>query len=91
MTPNSEQIIETILHLPAFEQKRVLDWLEEHRPAIDEKISEEELEAEVDRRLSERGILKEVPAGITDDDEDDFEPIEIEGEPLSETIIRERR
>ena len=90
MTPNSEQIIETLQHLPAFEQKKVLDWLEEHKPTVDEKISEEELEAEVDRMLLERGILKEIPAGITDD-EDDFEPIEIEGEPLSETIIRERR
>ncbi len=90
MTPNSEQVIETIRHLPAFEQKKVLDWLEEYKPTIDEKASEEEVEAKVDRMLLERGILKEIPAGLTDE-EDDFEPLEIEGEPLSETIIRERR
>jgi hypothetical protein len=40
--------------------------------------------------LLERGILKEIPVGASDE-EDDFEPIEIKGEPLSETIIRERR
>jgi hypothetical protein len=27
----------------------------------------------------------------TDEEFDDFQPIELEGEPLSETIIRERR
>jgi len=90
MTPSSEQVIETIRHLPVFEQRKILDWLEEYKPTIDEKASEEEVEAKVDRMLLERGILKEIPAGLTDE-EDDFEPLEIEGEPLSETIIRERR
>ena len=90
MTQSSEQVIETIRHLPVFEQRKILDWLEEYKPTIDEKASEEEVEAKVDRMLLERGILKEIPAGLTDE-EDDFEPLEIEGEPLSETIIRERR
>jgi predicted DNA-binding antitoxin AbrB/MazE fold protein len=40
--------------------------------------------------LLAEGLISHIPEGITDD-EDDFEPIEIEGEPLSETIIRERR
>ncbi len=40
--------------------------------------------------LLAKGVISEIPEGITDE-EDDFEPIEIEGEPLSETIIRERR
>lgn len=38
-------------------------------------------------------LLPEVKAllGQTNDDNDDFHPVEIRGEPLSETIIRERR
>ena len=35
-------------------------------------------------------LLTHIPAGISGED-DDFEPIEIAGEPISETIIRERR
>jgi hypothetical protein len=40
--------------------------------------------------LYRKGVIRSIPKGMTDED-DDFEPIEIEGEPLSETIIRERR
>jgi hypothetical protein len=91
MTPNSDQVIETIQHLPATEQKKILEWLEEHKPAIDEKISEEELKRRVLERLLEKGIISEIAEPMTDDEDDEFEPIEIEGEPLSEMIIRERR
>ena len=90
MSPNFEQVIQTIQHLPAIEQKKVLNWLEENKPAIDEKISEEELERKVLERLWAKGLISEIPPRW-DDDDDDFEPIEIEGEPLSEMIIRERR
>jgi len=37
----------------------------------------------------EKGLIGEIPPRWDDDDED-FEPIEIEGEPLSKMIIRER-
>ena len=91
MTPNYEQVIETIQHLPAFEQKKVLDWLEEHKPAIDEKMSEEELERKVLERLLAKGLISEIVEPMTDEEDDECSPIEIEGEPLSEMIIRERR
>lgn len=90
MSPKFEQIIQAIQQLPPGEQKQVLKWLTEHKPSVNNKASTAELEAEVDRMLLARGIIKEIPVGLTDE-EDDFEPIEIEGEPLSETIIRERR
>jgi Arc/MetJ-type ribon-helix-helix transcriptional regulator len=42
--------------------------------------------------MYEIGKITQLPDRSADlDDEDDDEPIEIEGEPLSETIIRERR
>ena len=46
---------------------------------------------EVNRRLLASGLVIQLPDPAQDiDDADDF-PIEIQGEPLSETIIRERR
>jgi Arc/MetJ-type ribon-helix-helix transcriptional regulator len=42
--------------------------------------------------MYEIGEITQLPDRSADlDDDDDDEPIEIEGEPLSETIIRERR
>ena len=50
------------------------------------QISEEEFL----QKLLVEGFISDIPEGMTDE-EDDFEPVEIEGEPISETIIRERR
>ncbi len=88
MSQNVEDVKRTIQQLPAAEQKELLEWFEEHKP-INEKVSEEELEARVLNRLLEKGLISEIPPRW--DDDEDFEPIEIEGEPLSKTIIRERR
>jgi Arc/MetJ-type ribon-helix-helix transcriptional regulator len=44
---------------------------------------------DVDRRLLARGLLTSLPN--PSEDVDDDEPIPVEGEPVSETIIRERR
>ena len=49
---------------------------------------------ELNRRLIAAGLVTQLPEpsqDLDDDDEEDDLPIVIEGEPLSETIIRERR
>ncbi len=52
------------------------------------KMTEEEFE----QHLYEKGIISEVKPPITDFSRyDNYEPIKITGEPISETIIRERR
>lgn len=91
MTPSYEQLIQTIKQLPATEQKKILEWLEEHQKTIEERASEEELERKVLERLLAKGLISEIVEPMTDEEDDEFEPIEIEGEPLSEMIIRERR
>jgi hypothetical protein len=56
-------------------------------------LTEEELaDQELQRRLFEAGLLSEIrpPRRISTGTER-FTPVEIEGEPLSETVIRERR
>ncbi len=45
---------------------------------------------ELNRRLLESGLVSRLPDPSADVDDDD-PPIAIEGEPLSETIVRERR
>jgi Arc/MetJ-type ribon-helix-helix transcriptional regulator len=46
---------------------------------------------EFDSHLLAIGLLSRLPDTAADFDDPDDEPIEIKGEPLSETIIRERR
>ena len=50
-------------------------------------------EAEFDRHLLKIGLITSLPdpALDIDDDDPDDQPVTIKGEPLSETIIRERR
>jgi putative addiction module CopG family antidote len=46
---------------------------------------------EVERQMLEDGLLSHIPARPDPATYQEFTPIVIEGEPLSETIIRERR
>lgn len=81
MTP--QEIIKEIYKLPPLEQTEIKkSLLENDKPQMTEEEFAEYLLA--------KGVIRKIPKGITEE-EDDFEPIEVEGEPLSETIIRERR
>ena len=75
MSPKLEQIIEAIQQLLPSEQEAVLQWLKERELAVDKKAAEVELEAEVDRMLLARGLIQEIPAGLTDEDDDSGEVI----------------
>lgn len=50
---------------------------------------------EIDRQLQERliatGLISEIKPPRTNLPEYDFQPVEVKGEPVSETIIKERR
>ena len=48
-------------------------------------------EADIHKHMLEIGLLTRLPDTDSDFDDPDDQPITIEGEPLSETIIRERR
>lgn len=58
-------------------------------PAPKEPLSIDELH----RQMMARGLITRLPdpASDLDDDDPDDQPVPIKGEPLSETIIRERR
>ena len=46
---------------------------------------------ELHRQMLADGLLSQLPNAAADIDDEQEEPVEIDGEPLSETIIRERR
>ena len=85
----TQELLAEIQKLPLASQKQLLNSLARsvnQTPESQAVISEDE----VDRLLLAEGVISEIPPGL-DDEEEDFEPVEITGEPLSETIIRERR
>jgi Arc/MetJ-type ribon-helix-helix transcriptional regulator len=47
--------------------------------------------AELDQYMLEMGLMSQLPDSDADFDDPEDEPIAIRGEPLSETVIRERR
>lgn len=78
------------------EASEVVERLEEHlrkREGTALAIqAKEDREDEFERQLLAKGVISHIPSrDETDDEFDRFEPIEVGGEPLSETIVRERR
>lgn len=75
--------------------KKLVEMAEKVEPikAIKE-LSAEEIEGkedEFERKLLAEGFISGIPARDETDEDDDFEPIEFEGEKLSEMIVLERR
>jgi hypothetical protein len=85
---NVQQIIAEASKLPLEEQRKLLTTLAANLKQL--HVSEEEKrEHKALETLLAKGIISRIPPRWNEDEE--FEPEEITGEPLSETIIRERR
>lgn len=68
--------------------RNIVNSLLEKKKEAKPKMTEEEFE----QHLYEKGIIDEVKPPITDFSRyDDYELITVKGEPISETIIKERR
>jgi hypothetical protein len=57
------------------------------QPTVKQPLTIEELH----QHMLKIGLLSQLPDTDADFDDPDDQPITIEGEPLSETVIRERR
>lgn len=81
--------------ISADDLKKLIEIAQKVEPIeIAVEYSAEEIEAREEafaRKLLADGFISNIPARDETDEEDDFELIEFEGEPLSEMIIRERR
>lgn len=90
MTTTLEVIYEDGIFKPL---SRVPETFKEHermKITIETEVKPQMSEDEFLQMLLKEGLLANIPQKYTDED-DDFDPIEIEGEPISEMIIRERR
>ena len=68
------------------------DYLREQDNEALAPADTEAREDEFERQLLAKGAISHIPTrDETDEEFDRFEPIEVVGEPLSETIIRARR
>jgi hypothetical protein len=87
MSATLDRIIEEVQQLPPGEQKLLRERLNAIVPT---SPTEDELEDAFERELAAEGIITLPNLAAANDADDDFEPIEVMGEPLSEMIIRER-
>ena len=92
----STEVLTEIQKLPLSDVRRVTsqltNYLREQEQSVltDEDI--ERREDEFERKLLAEGFISHISTrNETDEEFDSFEPIQFEGEPLSEMIIRERR
>lgn len=82
----STEILKEIQRLPLAEQKSLKERLLGKSDTEESRITQDEF----DRILLKDGFLANLPEDNSDV-EDDFEPVEFTGKPISETIIEERR
>jgi hypothetical protein len=88
MTPT--EVLTEIQKMPLADRQRILEELSEP------KIQAEPADAGAKEKnfvngLKRKGLITETPLGLPDDEfRRRFERIEIRGEPISETIIKER-
>ena len=86
---NVTDVLNQIEKLPLAEKRRVLAELEEQLNS--DKSDLDSREKEFVQSLLRKGIISEMPLRLPDDEfRQNFKRIEIQGEPLSETIIKER-
>ena len=94
MTPT--EVLNEIQKLPLSDARQVANKLttylrEKEQAALPDEEAERR-EDEFERYILTKGVASHIATrDETDEEFDAFEMIEVEGEPLSETIIRERR
>ena len=84
------EVISEIQKLPLIEQRIVFLELNEQLNQVEQNEVKAKEKMLVER-LRQKGLITEIPLRLPDDEvRRNFKPIEAQGEPLSETIIRER-
>lgn len=93
MTANLETALECVSTLTEAERQELrnrLDAWPASAPTGGEPV--QDVYEEVDRRLLEAGLILRAPSPVTDSTPDRVRKlVEVEGKPISETILEERR
>ncbi|MDQ3749622.1 MAG: hypothetical protein M3367_11540 [Acidobacteriota bacterium] len=82
-----KKVIEQVKSLAPEEQIKVRELLDSILPPKKNQPTREEYE----QYLLAKGIITHIPTRQIPPTRRDFKPIKVEGEPISEMIIRERR
>ncbi len=82
------EILNEISKLPPGERRNIFKRLDDDLYHETSVSPEEMCEREFEQMLLAEGVISEIPSGWNEDD--DFEPVEISGKSLSETIIEDR-
>jgi predicted DNA-binding antitoxin AbrB/MazE fold protein len=90
MTTTLEVIYENGIFKPVSGVPKTFREHERMKIIVETEVKPSMSEDEFLQMLMKDELISNIPKEYTDED-DDFEPIEVEGEPISETIIRERR
>ena len=85
-TPTLEQVLHDARQLSPDDLRRLIEMLSQAGPTKP-AMTEEDFQA----HLMSEGIISELPKPLAEREEEDFRPIRVQGKPLSETIIEERR
>ena len=87
---SATEILQEIDKLPISEKRALADRLQQSLSSTDSSDDLARREREFELEMLAEGVCSSIPKYPLTDDDDDWEPLEIEGEPLSEQIIRER-
>ena len=88
MTPT--EVLREIHKMPLVEKRKILAELSEDLSQTEQKNLQAK-ESDFVNGLKRKGLVTEIPLGLPDDEfRHNFKRINVKGEPLSETIIKER-
>ncbi len=83
-----QEVLTEIYKLPLGEQKSIAESVSKHIETIE---TEDSLDMQLQKRMLAKGMISEIKPPRVNNEFRDFTPIKVKGEPISETIIRERR
>ncbi len=87
----SAEVMNEIAKMPLLEKRRVLAALAEQLGQTAGQTDSDSKEEKFVNGLKQKGLLTEVPLRLPDDElRQNYQRIEVRGEPLSETIVKER-
>ena len=89
MSISPQEIISTVQTFPPAVQEEIVRTLEKNLRQSG-FASASPSEDEIEKRLLAKGLISEIPKRTADSEEETYTAIKIKGEPLSETILKER-
>ncbi len=82
-----QEIISTVQTFPVSVQEEIVETLQKNQ---EKTISSAPNEDAIEQILLAKGLISEIPPRSTDNEEETFAPVKVDGKPLSETILEER-